>query len=321
MFFSNLMVECRTFKRGKIKHPAKRIIRMRCSMAKFHDRLRQPGVLIADGATGTMLQKAGLPRGMAPERWNLENQEAVRALHRGYFDAGSDIVLTNTFGGSRIRLEKDKLGERAEEINRVAAGLARQVAGPDQLVFGDIGPLGMLLKPFGALLYSDAVSAFVEQAKGLSEGGVDAILVETMADLNELRAAVEAVRQVCDLPLLTTMSFESHGCTMMGVKPGDAVREMLALHVDVGGANCGRTLSETLTAVQTMRQAVPDLTLMAKPNAGLPHLSGGDTVFDVTPETMAEYALKFRDAGVKIFGGCCGSTPEHIRAVAHALNS
>ncbi|MGE5223178.1 MAG: homocysteine S-methyltransferase family protein [Omnitrophica WOR_2 bacterium] len=290
-------------------------------MAKFHDRLLQPGALVADGATGTMIQKAGLPRGTAPERWNLENQEAVRALHQGYFEAGADIVLTNTFGGTRIRLEKDQLGERAEEINRVAAQLARQVAGQDRLVFGDIGPIGKLLKPYGPLLYNDAAAAFAEQAKGLSEGGADAILVETMADLNEVKAAVEGVRKVCDLPLLVTMSFDSHGCTMMGVKPADAIRELLALKVDVGGANCGRTLTETLSAIQAMRQAAPETTLMAKPNAGLPHISGNDTVFDVTPETMAEYALKFRDAGVKIFGGCCGSTPEHIRAVANALHS
>lgn len=290
-------------------------------MAKFHDRLSQPGVLVADGATGTMLQKAGLLRGMAPERWNLENQEAVRGLHREYFDAGADIVLTNTFGGSRIRLEKDKLGEQAEEINRIAAELARQVAGQDRLIFGDIGPTGKLLRPFGPLLYSDAVGAFTEQAKGLSEGGVDAILVETMADLNEVKAAVEAVRKICDLPLLVTMSFDSHGCTMMGVKPADAIRELLALNVDVGGANCGRTLTETLAAIQSMRQAAPDAILMAKPNAGLPHISGNNTVFDVTPEIMAEYSLKFREAGVKIFGGCCGSTPEHIRAVANALHS
>lgn len=290
-------------------------------MAKFHDRLSQPGVLVADGATGTMLQKAGLLRGMAPERWNLENQEAVRGLHREYFDAGADIVLTNTFGGSRIRLEKDKLGEQAEEINRIAAELARQVAGQDRLIFGDIGPTGKLLRPFGPLLYSDAVGAFTEQAKGLSEGGVDAILVETMADLNEVKAAVEAVRKICDLPLLVTMSFDSHGCTMMGVKPADAIRELLALNVDVGGANCGRTLTETLAAIQSMRQAAPDAILMAKPNAGLPHISGNNTVFNVTPEIMAEYSLKFREAGVKIFGGCCGSTPEHIRAVANALHS
>ncbi|MCU0519081.1 MAG: homocysteine S-methyltransferase family protein [Anaerolineae bacterium] len=289
-------------------------------MSKFRATLASHKVLIADGATGTTLQKAGLPPGTAPERWNLENQDAVRALHRGYIEAGSDMVLTNTFGGTSVRLRREGLAERAAEINRAAAMLAREMAGESVLVAGDIGPTGELMAPLGTLSHEDAVASFAEQAGALAEGGVDVILIETMSDLAEVQAAVEGVRKVTDLPLMVTMSFDTRGRTMMGVKPDGAARTLASMGVDVMGANCGRTLTETLDAVLKMREAVPDAVLMAKPNAGLPHAEGGDLVYDVTPEVMAEFGRRFvNEAGVKIFGGCCGSTAEHIRAVAEAL--
>jgi methionine synthase I (cobalamin-dependent) len=288
-------------------------------MSDFKDRLKHSAILIADGATGTMLQNAGLPRGAAPERWNLENPDAVRALYRAYVNAGSDIILTNTFGGTRHRLERDGLGEKTTEINRAAARLAREVAGDKILVFGDIGPTGKLLKPLGPLVPADAVDAFAEQAAGLAEGDVDAILIETMSDLEEAKLAVEGVRKAVGLPILVTFSFDTRGHTMMGLKPARAAREIWDLGVAAVGANCGRTLSETLTAIQAMHQAVPEAVLMAKPNAGLPHADGGDLVYDVTPEIMVDYAKQFSAEGVKIFGGCCGSTPAHIKAVAEAF--
>lgn len=292
-------------------------------MSRFDDRMSQPGILIADGATGTMLLAAGLPRGVPPERWNLENPEAIRRLHRDYIEAGSDIILTNSFGGSPVRLEKEKLSEQARAINCAAAKLAREAAGEDALVFGDIGPSGKLLKPYGPLAHADAVASFAEQAAGLVEGGVDAILIETMSDLAEVRAAVEGVRQATHLPILITMSFDTHGHTMMGVKPSQAVREIKKLGAVAAGANCGNTLTENLAAIEEMRAAEPDMVLIAKPNAGLPRLAQTSgqkkAVYDVTPEVMGEYALKFKELGVKIFGGCCGSTPEHIRAAAEAL--
>jgi len=290
-------------------------------MISFKERLSQPGILIADGATGTTFHRAGLPRGAAPERWNLENPEGVRNLHRSYMGAGADIILTNTFGGTRYRLERDKLGNRVYDINLAAARLAKEVAGEGTIVFGDIGPTGQLLKPYGKLSFEDTVDAFYEQARGLADGGVDAILIETMSDLNEAKAALQAVRKVTSLPVLITMSFDTHGRTMMGVKPETAARELWSLNIDVIGANCGRTLSETLEAILEMRQAVPEATLMAKPNAGLPHRDAEDTVFDITPDIMADYAVKFVEGGVKIFGGCCGSTPEHIKAVAAVLKN
>ncbi|PWH15581.1 MAG: methionine synthase [Ardenticatenia bacterium] len=281
--------------------------------------LSKPGVLIADGATGTFLQQAGLPRGTAPERWNLENPEAILSLHRSYLDAGSQLILTNSFGGNRYRLSRHGLAEQAHEINRTAAQLARQAAGTTAWVLGDIGPLGELLAPLGTVAYEDAVAAFSEQAAALVEGGVDGILIETMSDLGEVKAAVEGVRCVTDLPVLVTMSFDTHGRTMMGVTPAQAAHELWGLGVNVIGANCGRSLPENLEAIRAMREAEPQAVLMAKPNAGLPHTEGDTLRYDVTPEIMADYALRFVALGVKIFGGCCGSTPEHIRAVVRAL--
>ena len=289
-------------------------------MSKFTTFLSRKSVLVADGATGTMLQKAGLGPGAAPERWNLENPDAVRALYKGYIDAGADMILTNTFGGSPARLERDGLLAQAHAVNLAAAQLAHEMAGERVLVMGDIGPTGLMLEPLGTLTYEDAVAGFAVQAAALAEGGADAILIETMSDLSEAKAAVEGARQVTDLPILVTMSFDTKGRTMMGVKPEKAAQTLWSLGVDVIGANCGRTLSETLEAVIKMRAAVPDAVLMAKPNAGLPHAEGGDLVYDVTPDIMVEYAHKFvTEAGVKIFGGCCGSTPDHIHAVAVAL--
>ena len=291
------------------------------SPQRFLHRLSDAGVLVADGATGTMLQAAGLPAGEAPEHWNLENPEVIKALHRRYVDAGADLILTNTFGGSCIRLRRAELAGQVTEINRAAARLAREVAGDRVFVLGDLGPTGELLAPLGALTYDDAVAAFAEQAAALAAGGADAILIETMSDVNEAKAAVTGAKQATDLPVLATMSFDTRGRTMMGVKPEEAAETLWSLDVAVIGANCGRTLSETLAAVRAMRRAVPNATLMAKPNAGLPHTEDGALVYDVTPDVMANYALKFAALDVKIFGGCCGSTPAHIRAVAKALRA
>ncbi len=289
-------------------------------MSKFTDFLAGDKILVADGATGTELQKAGLKPGASPERWNLENPDAIRALHRSYIEAGANVVLTNTFGGSKFRLARHGLDGKVKEINTAAARLAKEVAGEKAFVFGDIGPSGELLKPLGKLAYEDAVAGFSEQAEGLIAGGVDAILIETMSDVNEAKAAVEGVRKAsADIPVLVTFSFDTHGRTMMGTKPEKVAKEIWALGVTAMGANCGRTLTETLTAIEQMHAAVPEAVLMAKPNAGLPHASGGDLTYDVTPDIMGEYAHKFAEQNVKIFGGCCGSAPEHIRAIAEAL--
>lgn len=290
-------------------------------MSDFLAYLNNNRILIADGATGTMLQKSGLPIGVAPERWNLENPDAVLNHYLAYINAGSDIILTNTFGGSYIRLKRDNLGNDCHRINMRAAELARQAAGSSAFVFGDLGPTGELIAPLGQLSEKEVVETFAMQVKALVEGGVDAILIETMSDLTEAKAALKGVRQVTDLPTIISFSFDTRGRTMMGVKPEQTAEEIWPLGVSAIGANCGRTLSETLKAIQEIRTTMPEAVLFAKPNAGLPHTDGSESVYDVTPNIMADYALKFIDAGVKIFGGCCGSTPEHIKAIKSTIQS
>jgi 5-methyltetrahydrofolate--homocysteine methyltransferase len=288
-------------------------------MTRLRARLSQEGTLIADGATGTLLQKAGLPPGTAPDRWNLENPDAIRTMYKGYVDAGSDLILTNTFGSNRLRLEGQGLHDQVREVNMAAAQLAREAAGERVMVVGDLGPTGHMFAPFGDLSHEDAVSIYKEQASILVEAGVDGLLIETMSDLNEAKAAVEGARMATSLPVMVTMSFDTHGRTMMGVKPEDAASELWAMGADAVGANCGRTLSENLDAIQKMREILPDAVLIAKPNAGLPRVDDEDVVYDVTPQVMADYARQFAALGVRIIGGCCGSTPEHIKAIARAL--
>lgn len=285
-------------------------------MPDLRQKLSQPGVIILDGATGTQLQQLGLPPGMAPELWNLSNPEAVKCHYRAYIEAGSDAILTNSFGGTRPRLDMEQSGHLTHEINVAAAALAREVAGDAILVLGSLGPTGLLMAPMGELTYEKAVEYFAEQAHALVEGGVDGLHVETMSDLREAQAAIAGAQQVTDLPVTATMSFDMHGRTMMGVRPEEAVKALWDMGILAVGVNCGRTLEENLTAVTAMRTALPEVTLVAKPNAGLPRMEDTvEAIYDVTPETMAEYALKFANQHVKMLGGCCGSNPAHIAAV------
>ncbi len=291
-------------------------------MPDLRKRLSEPGVIIMDGATGTQLQQLGLPAGMAPELWNLENPEAVKKHYQAYIEAGSDAILTNSFGGTRPRMDMEGQGHLTHEANLAAARLARQVAGDEVLVLGSMGPTGQLMEPMGELTYDKAVGYFAEQAAALAEGGVDGIHVETMSDLQEARAAIEGAHRATDLPVTVTMSFDMHGRTMMGVKPADAVKALAKLDVLAVGVNCGRTLEENLTALTAMRTAAPEVTLIAKPNAGLPRMEDGvEAVYDVTPEIMAEYAKKFGEQHVKMLGGCCGSNPNHITALKETMKN
>jgi 5-methyltetrahydrofolate--homocysteine methyltransferase len=287
----------------------------------LRQRLSGEGVLVADGATGTMLQAAGLSEGTAPESWNLTHPEKILDLHRAYLEAGSQIILTNSFGGSRFRLGKKGLQDKVHEVNRAAAALAREAAGQEAFVAGSMGPTGELMKPLGTLSYVVALEAFAEQAEALAEGGADAILVETMSDLNEAKAAIVGAKQATDLPILCTLSFDTQRHTMMGVSPRRAAKEMWPLGLVAIGGNCGKTLDDMEEVLRQMGKAVPEATLMAKPNAGLPRLVDGQAVYDVTPQVMAEYALRYAELGAKIIGGCCGSTPAHIKAMAAALSS
>jgi len=285
-------------------------------------RLNSGCSIVADGAMGTMLQAAGLPAGMPPEGWLLENPGPVRDVHRAYIEAGADLILTCTFGGTRARLARKGLAERVAEVNRRAVEIARQAAGSLAYVAGDVGPLGEFLAPLGRLTYAQAVEMFAEQAAALAGAGVDVLYVETMSDLNEARAAVEGAQQAgSGIPIFITLSFDSHGRTNMGVRPEQAAEALLALGVSAFGANCGATLEMTEGAVAKMHQVAPRAFLVAKPNAGKPRLVGQETVYDATPEDMAEYAHKFVALGVRVVGGCCGSTPAHVRAIAAAVKN
>jgi len=276
--------------------------------------------VIADGAMGTMLFANGLMFGDPPEVWNLTHPDVVRQIHRGYLQAGSQILMTNTFGGNRMRLSLHGLQDRVAELNQTAAILLRSevdAAGGDALVAGDIGPSGAILAPTGTLDYDEAVDIFAEQAAALVAGGVDLIWIETMSDLSEIKAAIEGVRRVSPgIALITTMTFDTRGHTMMGVSPEHAVASLTAWGADAVGGNCGNGPDELIGVIERMRAADPDVILVAKSNAGMPELVDMRAVYRSDPATMASAALTMREAGASIIGGCCGSTPEHLEAIA-----
>lgn len=286
----------------------------------FLTRLQSGPPLVADGAMGTMLQAAGLPPGQPGEFWVLERPDVVAAVHRAYVEAGAELILTCTFGGTRARLERAGLADRVAEVNRRAVEVARQAAGGRAFVPGDIGPLGELLAPLGKCTYPEAVDLFAEQAAALAEAGVDVLYIETMSALDEARAAVEGARRAAPhLPITLTFSFDHHGRTNMGVRPEQVAKAALEWGVAAFGANCGATLEMTEEALQKMRAAAPAALLIAKPNAGLPRMVGGKPVYDTTPQEMADFARRFLALGARIVGGCCGSNPDHIRAIAQAV--
>jgi 5-methyltetrahydrofolate--homocysteine methyltransferase len=280
---------------------------------------RNPTVL-ADGAMGTMLFAAGLQFGDPPEAWNLSHPDIVRRIHRSYLDAGSQVLMTNTFGANRQRLSLHNLDGRVAELNRTAAILLRgevAAAGRDVLVAGDIGPTGSILAPTGTLDYDEAVDVFAEQAGALAAGGVDLIWIETMSDLAEIGAAIEGVRRVAPtLPLIATMTFDTRGHTMMGVSPEQAALTLTTWGADAVGGNCGNGPDELLAVIRRMRAVAPTARLVAKSNAGMPELIDMRAVYRTDPATMAACATEMRAAGAAIIGGCCGTTPDHLAAMA-----
>lgn len=291
---------------------------MNARRAALTDALKE-GVLVADGAMGTMLYAAGLPVGTPPEAWNRDNPAAVRAIHAAYVAAGADIILTNSLGGMRLKLARHGLEDQVFSINEAAARLAREAAGPDHFVFASMGSTGELLQPLGLLSSEEAQATYREQAAALAAGGADAILLETMSDIEEARAGIRGAHDACDLPVVCTFSFDRGQRSMMGVN-ADQLAELWSEGLLAIGANCGRSLEDTLAVVARLRELLPDATLMAKPNAGVPTLGpDGKTHFDVGATEMAEFMLRFIDLGVRIVGGCCGSTPEHIRAIVERV--
>lgn len=285
--------------------------------------IRDGRVRVADGAMGTMLQAAGLDDGGAPELWNVDRPEVITEIFEAYVDAGSRLITTNTFGGSRPRLAMHGLEDRVVELNEAAAKLARAVADrhPGVYVLGDVGPSGDLMEPMGTLTVDDAVALFSEQISGLAAGGADGILIETMSDLAEVEAAVTAAKGVAPgLPIFVTLSFDTNLRTMMGVRPADAVVAISAMGAQVVGANCGRGVDEMRIIAADMAENRPDGTLLImQSNAGLPVLIDGEFTYTGSPEEMAAFALEMRDLGIDVVGACCGSSPAHIAAISAAI--
>jgi methionine synthase I (cobalamin-dependent) len=285
--------------------------------------LADQGYIVTDGAMGTVLFAAGLDQGDPPELWNLKHPQRVAAVHLAYLEAGARVLLTNTFGGNRHRLALHNAQDQAEQVNHAAAKILREVAaenGNSILVAGDIGPSGQVLAPYGELSFQDAKDGFTEQAAALISGAVDLIWIETMSDLEEVRAAVEGTRQVSEqIPIVTTMTFDTHGRTMMGVTPEQAIESLSSFGSVAQGGNCGNGPEEIIEVIEKMHAVDPSATLVAKANAGIPELIEGKPVYRASPETMADYAVRSYQAGARVIGTCCGSTPDHIKAIATAL--
>ncbi len=282
--------------------------------------------LLADGATGTNFFAVGLPMGFAPVLWNIEEPGKVRDQYRSFIDAGSDIILTNTFGGTRNRLKLHGAAERVAEINAAGAALAYEVVAEmdrEVVVAGSMGPTGEMYMPLGELTMAQGTAAYAEQAKALAEGGVDVLWIETIYSFEEMTAAITGARAT-DLPVVCTMSFDTAGRTMMGITPAqfvEAAHKSNPRPFAIGG-NCGIGPSELLAVLINMREAAdPDEILITKSNCGVPEFVDGEIAYQGTPELMGDYARLCLDAGARIIGGCCGTTPEHIRVMRAALEA
>ncbi len=286
------------------------------------ERLEAGEFIISDGATGTWLQSHGLEPGGCPEELNVSRPGLIRQMASEYFEAGSDMVLTASFGGSRFMLEKYGHGDRVRELNRLAAEHTRSQAPPNGLVAGSVGPTGEFLEPLGAVSQAEMLDAFVEQITALEEGGADAVVIETMFALDETRLAVRAARENTGLTVIATMTFDKGPrgfFTMMGVTPEEAVRELRDAGADVVGANCGNGIDNMLELARLLRTAT-DGPMLIHSNAGIPAIRQGQIVYPETPEFMAPRFREMSDMGVNIFGGCCGTTPRHIRAISEILD-
>lgn len=293
------------------------------SMNKFLERLHGGEILVADGATGSNLQKMGLRPGQPPEDLIIDNPDILFKLESSFVEAGSDIILTCTFGGTRMRMKDSKYQDRAPEVNIKAAELARKAASAREgvMVAGSMGPVGGLLKPYGPLEAEEVKATFAEQAKALTEGGVDLLLIETMFSFEETTAAFEGAKSASDLPIVVSFSYDRGTRTMMGIKPKDVINKYSEMGAVVIGANCGTTLENMEAVVKEYGATMPNFPLWVKPNAGVPHMDIETElgVYDMTPEDMGNYARKYVELGAKIVGGCCGNTPEHVAAIARAV--
>jgi 5-methyltetrahydrofolate--homocysteine methyltransferase len=281
--------------------------------------------LLLDGAMGTQLMARGIQTGKCNDYLNIESPKVVLDIHRAYIKAGSDAILTNTFGANKYALARHGLAEMVVKINTAGAKIARQAAGDSKYVLGDIGPSGDFLEPLGNLKPNELKDAFAQQAETLAAAGVDGFIIETMTALDEIATAIEAVKSVCKLPVFASMSFDSAGGdfrTMMGVGVKEAVSKVTLLGVEAVGFNCGTvSLEEYVKLAERFAAVSGGAVILAEPNAGRPELIDGQAVYNVSPEDFAEAAEKIHNAGVNIIGGCCGTGPEHIKAVAKRLKA
>jgi 5-methyltetrahydrofolate--homocysteine methyltransferase len=288
----------------------------------FLSRIINGDIFVADGATGTNLIARGLPIGLTAESWVMEQPQQITQLHQDFIKAGAEIILTSTFSASTVRLKNSNLEGRSDLVNSKAVALARHAIGADQVyVAGSIGPLGQLLKPYGPLTVDEAKSTYASQAHALTEAGADLLVIETQFDLNEVAAAVDGVRQGSNLPLVVSLSYDRGKRTMMGVSPTQAAERLETLPVDLIGINCGRSLDENLQNLVELRSSTTK-PIWFKPNAGLPHLdASGVTAYDTTPGDMGALVQSWRDAGAQVIGGCCGTTPEHLKEISANVKS
>lgn len=283
--------------------------------------LLHKGTVIFDGAMGTMLQMKGLTGGDCPELWNRERPEIIKEIHRLYFQAGCQVVETNTFGANAIKLRSYDLEDQVHELNLVGARLARESAPDCGLVAASIGPTGKFLEPLGNITRERMYEVFKEQVEALVEGGVDIICIETMMDLEEIKLAVRAAKETCSLPVIASMTFnlDRNGFrTMMGIDPKTAVQQLLDAGADIVGANCSNGPKEMIQLIEEMR-SYTNAPLIAQPNAGIPQLKAGKTIFSLNPDDFASYIPAFMAAGINIIGGCCGTTPQHIEKIVQIL--
>lgn len=293
-------------------------------MRRLLDRLRSKEILVGDGAIGTLLMARGLKPGEPPEVFNLEKIDTIEEIARLYLESGADLLQTNTFGGSPLRLALYSLQDETEEVNRTAVLAVKKVAGDDAHTVGSCGPCGRLLKPLGDVEPKEVYSSFEAQIGVLVENGVDAICIETMTDVHEAKIALEAAKDVdSSVPVIATMTFDPTPkgfYTVMGTSVAECVRELEAAGADVIGSNCGNG-AENMVAVARAMKAVSELPIIIQSNAGIPATRGGELVYPESPEFMAEKAKDMVSLGVSIIGGCCGTTPGHVRAIREIVDS
>ena len=287
-------------------------------MKKITDRLKQGEILVSDGAWGTFLHAKGLKPGECPELWNIEHSEDVYDIAKSYADAGADMVETNSFGGSSFKLAHYGLASRASELNEAAASISRKAAG-DKFVLGSVGPTGKILM-MGEVTPEEIYESFKEQVIALEKGGVDAIVIETMTDIDEARLAVRAAKENTSREVICTMTFQrtidGEYRSMMGVSPAEMMSELVPVGVDIIGANCGNGIEGMIQIVHEIRACNSEIPVLIHANAGSPVYKDGKTLFPETPEQTAGFVKAIINAGVNIIGGCCGTTPDHIRQIA-----